>query len=75
MVMETVLLEIAKFVLNKMVEGGAGKLGENLAVGTVAKVKKLGEMVLNRIKGNPGVESAVPRLAQGDSEAIAVIQG
>lgn len=43
---------IAKIALDKFVESGAGELGKTLTVDLTQKVKKLGEVVWNRIKGN-----------------------
>ncbi len=73
--MESVIVTLATMALNKIIEGGAGELGKGLAVGTLAKVNKLGQMIWDRIKGKPEVEANVPKLAQGDPEATAEIQG
>ena len=73
--MEPVMVTLATMALNKIIEGGAGELGKGLTTGTLAKVNKLGQMIWDRIKGKPEVEANVPKLAQGDPEATAEIQG
>lgn len=55
---------IAKIALDKFVESGAGKLGEHLSEALSTKIKQLGQLVWNRIKGN---ETAV-QVLQGATE-------
>jgi hypothetical protein len=43
---------IAKIALDKFVETGAGKLGEKLSEAVAGKIKALGEVVWNRLRGN-----------------------
>ncbi|MGB3515062.1 MAG: hypothetical protein WBA43_01300 [Elainellaceae cyanobacterium] len=55
---------IAKIALDKFVETGAGKLGEKLSEAVAAKIKALGEVVWNRLRGN---ETAV-KVLEGAAE-------
>lgn len=73
--MEAVMVTLATLALNKIIEGGAGELGKGLTTGTMEKVNKLGSMIWERIKGKPEVEANVTKLAQGDPEAKAIVQG
>lgn len=73
--MEPLIVTLATLALNEIIKGGAGELGKDLTTGTMEKVNKLGTMIWERIKGKPGIEAAVPKLAQGDSAAKATIQG
>lgn len=55
---------IAKIALDKFVETGAGKLGEKLSEAVAAKIKALGEVVWNRLRGS---ETAV-KVLEGAAE-------
>ena len=68
--MEVLMGLLAQLALNKIIEGGAGELGKGLAVGTLAKVNKLGEMIWNRIKGKPEVVAALPGVEQNNPQDV-----
>ncbi|MBD2578070.1 hypothetical protein [Oscillatoria sp. FACHB-1406] len=61
---------IAKIALDKFIEGGAGELGKNMTGAVTEKVKQLGTVVWNRIKGNHRAVEVLQGAAENKPEAL-----
>ena len=65
---------IAKIALDKFVETGAGKLGEKLSEAVAAKIKALGEVVWNRLRGSETAVKVLEGAAEEKPEAVAALK-